>query len=187
LHSQDSSDVKRCLAGDQDAYARLVERHQATVTRRMTRFTRDLNECEELVQTVFINAYCSLLGYGGDGPFLHWLGTICTRVGYDFWGKRRRAGAMSLADCLEKVDVASEQSLTPTEAAEIAHVLLAQLPDPDRLVLTLMYLEGCSTREIALQTGWNRAVVKTRAFRARRRVKAIAEKNELLEKLGWIR
>ncbi len=187
MPEQDASDVERCLAGDQDAYAPLVERYQGIVTKRMMRFTRDRNECEELVQTVFIKAYCGLHGYGGRGPFLHWLGTICTRVGYSFWSRRRRDGDVLLTDCLERVDAASEQSLTPAEAAEIAHALLARLPQPDRLVLTLMYLEDCSTKEIAEQTGWNRAVVKTRAFRARRRIKVIAEKNELLEKLGWIR
>jgi len=187
LLSQDVDDVQRCLAGDQDAYAQLVERYQGIVTKRMMRFTRDRNECEELVQTVFIKAYCGLHGYGGKGPFPHWLGTICTRVGYNFWSRRRRSGEVVLTDCLERVDATSEQALTPTEAAEIAHVLLAKLPGPDRLVLTLMYLEDLGTREIAEQTGWSRAVVKMRAFRARRRIQAIAEKNELLEKLGWIR
>lgn len=186
MHSQDASDVKRCLAGDQEAYARLVERYQAIVTQRMMRFTRDLNECEELVQTVFVRAYCTLGSYRGQGPFLHWLGVICTRVGYDFWGRERQARRAALADCLERVDPVSDRSLTPTEAAEIAHALLARLPKADRLVLTLMYLEDCSTKEIARRTGWSRAVVKMRALRARRRIRTIAEEHRLLEKLGWI-
>ncbi len=187
LPSLDASDVKRCLAGDREAYAQLVERYQGTVTKRMMRFTRNLNECEELVQTVFVKAYRTLGSYRGEGPFLHWLGIICTRVGYDFWGRKRHAGGVTLADSLERIDTASDDCPTPTEAAEIAHALLARLPKADRLVLTLMYLEDCSTKEIAERTGWNRAAVKMRALRARRRIKAIAEERRLLERLGWIR
>jgi hypothetical protein len=33
--------------------------------------------------------------------------------------------------------------------------------------------------------GWNRAMVKMRAYRARRRLKAMAVQERLLEKLGW--
>lgn len=187
MQSQDLHEVKRCLAGDKEAYTLLVRRYQSTVTERMMRFTRDVNECEELVQTVFIKAYFAMGTYQGKGPFLHWLGIICTRVGYDFWSMKKRANRVSLVDCLEKIGTISEESPTPTEAAEIAHALLARLPQPDRLVLTLMYLEDCSTKEIAERMGWNRAVVKMRALRARRKMMAIAEENRLLERLGWIR
>ena len=54
----------------------------------------------------------------------------------------------------------------------------------DRLVLSLMYFEECDTRQIAEQTGWNRAVVKMRLVRARRKLKAIAEASELSQRFG---
>jgi RNA polymerase sigma-70 factor (ECF subfamily) len=132
-------------------------------------------------------AYYTLHSYRGEGPFLHWLGIVCTRVGYDFWSRQNRARVATLTDCLDRMCGAAGDALGSTEAAEIAHALLARLSKPDRLVLTLLYLEDCSTKEIAKRTGWNHAVVKMRAYRARRRIKAIAEENQLLEKLGWIR
>jgi len=33
--------------------------------------------------------------------------------------------------------------------------------------------------------GWSRAMVKMRAYRARRRLQAIARREHLLERLGW--
>ncbi len=63
--------------------------------------------------------------------------------------------------------------------------LLARLPADDRLVLTLMYFEECGTQEVAERMGWSRAKVKTQALRARRKMKEIAEREHLLEKLGW--
>ena len=65
-------------------------------------------------------------------------------------------------------------------------MLLARLPVEDRLVLTLMYFEQNSTKDIAKRMGWTRAMVKMRAHRARKKLKAIAESENLLEKLGWI-
>jgi len=48
-----------------------------------------------------------------------------------------------------------------------------------------MYFDGCSTAEVAERMGWNRAMVKMRAYRARRRLKEIAAHEHLLERLGW--
>jgi RNA polymerase sigma-70 factor (ECF subfamily) len=128
------------------------------ITKLMWRFSRDPGVCEELVQEVFVEAYLSLSSFRGEAPFLHWLRRIGSRVG----------------------------TIDPSVAAEVLHSLLARLPRADRLVLTLMYFEQCSTRDIAEQMGWSRAVVKMRAFRARRKLKTIAERENLLEKLGWI-
>jgi len=39
----------------------------------------------------------------------------------------------------------------------------------------LHYFEGCDTREIAERVGWTRSLVKVRAFRARKKLKALLE------------
>ena len=79
-----------------------------------------------------------------------------------------------------------EKEIDPSRASEVLHFLLGRLPRADRLVLTLMYFENCSTREIADRMGRSRASVKMRALRAREKVKKIAERENLLEKLEWI-
>jgi len=151
----------------------------------MWRFSRNPAVCEELVQEVFVEAYFSLKSYRGRAPFLHWLRKIGTRVGYRFWKEQEKAKALlPLADFdIEKKDTDTVDS---SEAAELLYSLLARLPQADRLVLTLMYFEQYSTSEIAAQMGWNRAMVKMRAFRARKKLKIIAERENLLEKLGWM-
>ena len=52
-------------------------------------------------------------------------------------------------------------------------------------VMLSLYLEGHSTQEIADLLGWNRAMVKMRAYRARNRLRGIIESERLLEKLPW--
>jgi RNA polymerase sigma-70 factor (ECF subfamily) len=175
-----------CLSGDEDCYARLVRRYETQITRLMWRFSRDPTVCEELVQEVFVEAYFSLKSYRGQAPFLHWLRKIGTRVGYRFWKEQAKSKSyMPLTD-IDAIERRDKDVIESSEAAQILHSLLARLPRADRLVLTLMYFDNCGTKEIAERMGWNRAMVKMRALRARKKLKTIAERENLLEKLGWM-
>ena len=167
----DRQDIQAALAGDGEAFARLVRRHQDRIAGYMWRFTRDRGELEELVQEVFVEAYFSLGGYRGKAPFSHWLMRIATRAGYRLWKRRRRRPARTLPP--EQWDaLAAVEQPPPADCAELVHALLARLPPRDRLVLTLMYLEGLSVAQVAERTGWSRTLVKVQAHRARKKLKA---------------
>ena len=189
VENTDWLDVTASVKGDEDAYERLVRRYEKQITGLLWRFTRDPVQCEELVQQVFVEAFFSLKTYRGDAPLLHWLRRIATRTGYRFWREKARGPQeMPLPDfeIMEQIEAAEEEErIDPAEAAAVLHALLARLSAPDRLVLTLLYFERCGTQEIAEQMGWSRAKVKTQALRARRKMKEIAEREHLLEKLGW--
>lgn len=182
----DRKDIEACLGGDKDCYERLVRRYEMQITKLMWRFSRNPTVCKELVQDVFVEAYFSLKSYRGRAPFLHWLRKIGTRVGYRFWKEQEKKKAfVPLAD-FDVIKKEETNEVDSEKAAEVLHWLLARLPRADRLVLTLMYFEQKSTREIGALMGWNRAIVKMRALRARKKLKTIAERENLLEKLGWI-
>jgi len=186
VESADQKDIAACLNGDKDSYEKLVRRYEKQITRLMWRFSRDPGVCEELVQEVFVEAYLSLKSFRSEAPFLHWLRRIGSRVGYRFWKERAREKSTVPLEDFDAVEMGDTDNVDPSVAAEVLHSLLERLPRAERLVLTLMYFEQCSTRDIAEQMGWTRAMVKMRAFRARKKLKAIAERENLLEKLGWI-
>ncbi|MGQ9650782.1 MAG: RNA polymerase sigma factor [Phycisphaerae bacterium] len=175
----DQRDVSASLMGDGEAYARLVRRYQDAIARYLWRFTREPAMLDELVQDVFVEAYFSLGRFKNQAPLLTWLKAIATRVGYRFWKRRRQRfwGTLQPAE-LEKMRARPQRQLSPEEAAEWLHGVLSHLRPRDRLVLTLMYLEGLSVAEIARQTGWTRALVKVQAMRARGRLKKLLERLE---------
>lgn len=179
VSAEDGSDIRAALAGDDEAYARIVRRYQPLVFRQMHRFTRDRLALEDLVQEVFVEAYFSLKGYRGTAPFLHWLRRVATRVGYRHWKRAERQNKVHDAAREAGLDMQSAPA-TPTDAAEIVFSCLAQLSPADRLVLTLTYLDQCDTAEISKLTGWSRTLVRVRAHRARNRFKQILE-NEGIE------
>ncbi len=186
MESADRKDIAACLSGDKDSYENLVRRYEKQITRLMWRFSRNPGVCEELVQEVFVEAYLSLKSFRGEAPFLHWLRRIGSRVGYRFWKEQAKEKSTVPLEEFDAVEMDDTDNIDPSAAADVLHSLLARLPRAERLVLTLMYFEQYSTREIAEQMGWTRAMVKMRAFRARRKLKTIAERENLLEKLGWI-
>ncbi len=175
MDQQDAADIRAARRSDGEAWRRLIGRYQVVIGKQMWRFARERGVWEELVQDVFVEAFFGLAGFKGRAPFLHWLGRIASRVGYRYWKKearRRREreliGGQDLASAAE--------DLSPAEAADCLHSLLARLPPADRLVLTLFYFDGMGTGEIAERTGWSRTLVKVRSFRARQKLKALLEK-----------
>ena len=83
--------------------------------------------------------------------------------------------------------VREEPDGQPADAALLASKLLERLAPAERLVLTLLYFDECSTQEIAERMGWNRAMVKMRAYRARQKLKTIVEQEHLLDNFEWTR
>ena len=176
----DWDDVQASLAGDGEAYARLVDRYQQQIAAAMWRFTRDRTVWEELVQNVFVEAYLSLASYRGRAPLLNWLRRIATRVGYRWWTEqaRRQTFAPVSVEACEDVSRDGRAEQDAEEAAVVVHAVLGRMRPRDRLVLTLMYLDQCSVAEIATRTGWSRSMVKVQAHRARKRLKTLLEQTE---------
>lgn len=165
-----------CLSGDDRSFAKLVERYERTVTGVLWHFTRDPIVLEELVQDTFVEAYFSLRRFRKNAPFFPWLRTIATRVGYQKWRQQRRdVRRRALLDGQGAATPCLSQSTfqAPSDTAAYVYQVLERLAPKDRLVLTLQYFEGCSTQEIADRVGWSLTLVKVRAFRARKRLRAL--------------
>lgn len=176
----DTQDVASALRGDDEAFARLVDRHQAAIAIQMQRFSRDVGSVEELVHEVFVEAFLSLKSYRSHAPFLHWLRKIAVRTGYRFWTRRKkeRSRAVPIRDVaaeLEQLATSIEPSSSP--ASQILGNLLECLAPRDRLVLTLLYWDGCNVAEAAELAGWSETMVKVQAFRARKRLKKLLEES----------
>jgi RNA polymerase sigma-70 factor (ECF subfamily) len=178
VDEQDLADARAALDGDGPAFGRIVARHQQAVARQLSRFARDSGTREQLVADTFVEAWQSLAGWSGTSPLGAWLRTIATRVGYRHWREQARvrdvrdADDPRLAEALARAAGPSPDP-SPREAAELLAALLARLAPRDRLVLTLLYWDGCSTEEAAALTGWSRTMVKVQAFRARRRLEKL--------------
>jgi RNA polymerase sigma-70 factor (ECF subfamily) len=170
----DRADVAAALGGDGEAYARIVRRHQRGVTARLWRFTRDRGTLEELVQSTFVEAWRGLRGFRGEAPLEHWLHRIAVRTGFRHWRERRVERERGVRP-LPPDDVLAAAPEDPARAGLVLHDLLERLAPRDRLVLTLLAVEGHSVAEAAALTGWSATMVKVQAHRARARLRRLLE------------
>ncbi|MDR1535456.1 MAG: RNA polymerase sigma factor [Planctomycetota bacterium] len=185
----DRLDVEKTLAGDHEAFSRLVERHGQAIHQRMRGFSRDESTGEELAQDVFVEAFAGLASYRGDAPFRNWLARIATFVGYKYWREReKRKKEIPLPEGWDPPAAAGAEPEPgdPEAAADLLHALLAALPEKDRLLLTLAYVQDCSTGEIAEQLGVSRALVPMRVFKAKLKLRRLAGREPWKGKIKWL-
>ena len=166
---------------DRRALDELVRRHHDAVVRLLWSFARSRPDLEDLVQETFLRMLRGLQTWRADRPFRHWLLRIATNTGRDFFRRqsvRRRvfdtdAGVGDDAPPPEPVDAGADPAARA--AAAEAKTLLAALPPDDRALLTLHHLEGWGMAEIAQHFGWTLTATKLRAWRARRRLRALLD------------
>ena len=177
--------VQRVRQQDQDA-ARALFRHLYPLVARLVRshLPRRTSQ-EDLVQTVFMKIFANLDRFSGEVPLEHWVSRIAINTCLNQLAAEKARPELRWADLSEEQTQALEavtagpEELDPSQnlaAREMVEKLLAQLAPADRLVLTLLHLEGRSVEEVRQITGWNVPLIKVRAFRARRKLRKCFEK-----------
>ena len=164
-------------SGDETAFEQLFERYRRHVARIASRFFARREQIEEIIQDSFTKAYFALDSYHGTHPgsFKAWLTQIAVNTSYDQLRRARRRPEQTLGEIDESErHELSAQLRAPSRDVEsalvsrdLAQKLLARVSPEDRLVLTLLDVEGFSVAEISAMTGWSISKVKVRAHRAR--------------------
>ncbi len=183
----DLSLVILSLKGDETAFAEIVRRYSPRVFQVASRFFRQRNDVEDAAQEIFLRAYTRLADYEGRGSLEGWLTRIATTTCLNLLRDYKRRPESKLADLPDGESDWLENQLADhsferhrsTEnsllAADLADRVLATLSPDDQLALLL--IDGAETpvKQVAEMTGWSESKVKTRAFRARRRMREAVE------------
>jgi len=174
------AEVTACLArgreGDEKAILELFHFMYPHVAKLVQANLPARESAEDLVQQVCIKVMSHLDQFQGKVPFLHWVSRIAVNTCLNQIRHEKRRPELRYADMNEdEARVVEHLATTQGEldaseqmaATEVVEKLLEGLKPPDQLLMRLMYLEGHTVDEIAERTGWNRALIKVRAFRAR--------------------
>lgn len=177
---QEALTVQRVLDGDVNEYEKLVLEYQKNVYNLALRMTGDAEDAADMAQEAFIKAYNSLASYRGDSRFSVWLYRIVSNVCLDFLRARKRRQTMSLSvvdDEGEETELEiSDESASPEKLLERSMTRdavrrgLQELTPEYRQILILRELQGMSYDEIAETLGLESGTVKSRIFRARKKL-----------------
>ena len=177
---QEAMIVRKVLQGDVNAFEKLVTEYERAVYAIAQRMTGNAEDAADMTQETFIKAYNSLSSFRGDSKFSVWLYRIANNVCLDFLRSRSRKPTVSLSteddDGEEtQLDIADE-SQSPELLLENALTRdavrrgLDSLPPDYRQILLLREIQGLSYEEIAAALGLESGTVKSRIFRARKRL-----------------
>ena len=179
--------IHAVLSGDDSAFDILVEKYQKSVHALAWRKIGDFHYAEEITQDTFLRAYQKLSTLRNPSQFLRWLYVIANRLCLNWLRKQQPAQQMqSLEDTpMEEVMksvygryVSEQREAEATEHRfEIVKKLLEKLPENERTVMVLHYLGEMTMKEIGKFLGVSVETIKTRLYRARKRLQ---EEEELL-------
>jgi RNA polymerase sigma-70 factor (ECF subfamily) len=159
--------IKRCKAGDKDAFRYLVERYQIEAMGHALAILAEREDALDAVQEAFLDAYQALGKFDMSRQFYPWFYTILRNRCFKLLVRRRKNVGLSLDDPLILAPV-SEASGEDRLALEYA---LLELSPAERELLTLKHLDGLSYDELAERLQIPRGTVMSRLFYARKRLR----------------
>ena len=176
---QDHALVRQAQAGQEEAFADLVHRHQGRAYRVARNLLPADEDAQDIAQEAFLRVFRNIERFNFDHEFTTWLYRIVTNLCIDFLRKRRVAvsvsrgregdeGEESALDLEDHNEPAPWEYAEATETAAEVHDVLSSLAPHFQSVLTLREIEGLGCPEIAEIVGATHVTVRWRLHRGRK-------------------
>ena len=168
--------VDGCLAGSQEACARLVDRYARMVGTVIWRATGNQGVVEDLTQETFMRVFRGLAYFDRRAKLSTWIYTIAHRVAIDHRRQTGRWREVAIGDdeqlealvAAQSADAPGPDAVASQEQfAGIVREELGQLPDKYRIPLTYAALDELDYATIAAMLHVPQGTVKTLVFRAK--------------------
>ena len=182
--SEPGFDLAACLERvrqrDEDAARELMEHLYPLVLKLVRAHLPKRSAEEDLVQAVFIKIFGKIDQFNGKVPLEHWVSRIAINTCINQIKSERVRPELRWADLGEEEKfvvetlAATENDLDATDAfaaREIVEKLMARLEPVERMLMTLLHLEGRSGKEVAQMMGWSHLRVRVQGFRVRQKLK----------------
>lgn len=158
-----------------DELIRLLDDHTDSVYRLAVSLVRDPALAEDVVQETLIKAWRALPSFRGDSTLRRWVLTIAHHTSVSLL----RATREEAHDPDELPDAPTphsvEKEVQDKLAVEKLWEALGDLDDDSRALIVLRDIEGLSYEELSEMLGLPLSTIRTRLFRARRRLASTLE------------
>lgn len=185
--AEDAARIQRVARGDLEAFRVLFARYYPRVYAFVRRRLRDPSQTEDIVAEVFFELWRSAGRYRGEAR----PSTFLCGIAHFKCLSAHRAERRHKRACLKSIDnEALLRVADPSNAAEelesrdqMRHVrrALNELPEGQREVVELAFMDGLAYAEIADRLGVAEGTVKTRVARARVRLRRSLSRPRSLE------
>ena len=166
--------VKQTLAGEHEAFHRLIISYQSDIYAFILSWVRNPDDAKELVQDVFLEAYRDLGSLRLHERFYFWLRQIA-RYHCQNWLKRKREFVPLSDDIVAKTPSADETIILRETLAKVMQAI-DELPETEKQILKERYLDDSSYAELQAKHGLSYKAINMRLLRAKQKVRARVEK-----------
>ncbi len=186
---EDRKLVERAVAGEQMAFARLMNRYRDAIYFLLLKMVHDPDDADDLTIETFTKAFSNLTKYTPDYAFSTWLYRIALNHGIDFI-RRRRMEVVSIHQNpnaqhgdREEMELPAgqpdpEQGYVKKQRNAMMKEAVKKMSPKYRLLIELRYFEELSYKEIAERMQLPLGTVKAQLFRARNLLQQVL-------KSGW--
>src|SRR5947209_8526376 len=166
--AEEAALVRAVAGGDERAFASLYDKYSSILFGLLLRILHSRAEAEDVLQEVFLQVWQQAHSFDASrGRAFTWLVTLARSRAIDrlrALDSRGRAARRSAEDAPPPADreEGADDAALRSERAGVVREALAELPEEQRQVLLLAYLDGMSQSEIAAAKGQPLGTVKTR-------------------------
>ena len=177
-----TSDEKLVMAirnDDRQALGELYNRYYKKVFNKCFTFTRNQEQAFDLAQEALMKAFDNIHSFKGESSFSTWLYTITHRHCLAALKKNGRFQFQPLEENAIGEDDKNDRSLSAEENNEraeqevIMYSLINALPEKERDLLNLKYLQGESIENLKTHLNISGSAVKMRLKRSREKLNAL--------------
>lgn len=188
--SIDKSTLEKAASGDSLALATLVTILHPHIEKQLLRYPLTEEDRRDLVQATLMQIVRRVGSFRGDASFSTWLFRVTANEALMLMRSQRRHRARlvqgldledlgSLPAANDAAELGADTSVATSERDARVREALQELPAAYRDVVSLHYREDLGLHEIAARLATTESAVRSRLHRARSRLRAILERNEL--------
>lgn len=174
----DNQLIQKIKAGESRAFQTLVYRYQDHMFSVCLTILKNRPEAQEAAQDTFIKVFKSINSYKEDSKLSSWLYKIAYRTSLDYIRKRKHTQDVDdVAFSLTSDDSDAQQDMETHESSSALLKLVNELPADEAGLIRMFYLEELSIRELEQISGLTQSNIKVKLFRARNKLKELAQNN----------
>ena len=164
--------IEEVLSGNNQAYAQIINKYKNPLYATILRMTGNQQDAVDLVQESFIKIYRQLRKFDGKGSFSSWMYRVAINHCIDEFRKKRFK--------MEQVEI-REDDVKDIQHPEVIFLkkeknrqlekLIGGLPEDERMILLLRYVNEQSYSEISEFMSLSLATVRNKLHRAKKKLR----------------